>query len=466
MIFKALSLFTLVFCLCAGQRVQGQDFVESSIASDPYAIRENVLGVAQYLCQQKSQLLLSNSVYPTLLSTISSSLSRDVLTSKINKSGSGLTFDSTLKGNKSGTIRVLFSSNEVSFTYKQSAGDLESIASVQMNSKCAVQGSFNTYYDSNYQPIVRVKFDQDGNRIRVVKIKEPILDLNVITPSDALPVGMIDTGVDYNHPELAMKMRPFIGLDLFSNDHLPYDYTNQVLNELSHQHYSHGTAVADLITRDQNVRLIPVRVYSNVRAAGKGIEFLASQGVRIINLSMGSDKKEEWMSYLKAAKNHPEILFVVAAGNEGLNIDKTPTYPAAFKLKNQIVVASTNASGELSEFSNYGSKHVDIAVWGEEVPAAEAGGGHWRPSGTSFSAPQLTRFAASILLDNPTLTTAELKAEILGHGKSTAALKGKVAHGIMEELLPADHGKINLCTMAGYANPNCQSGSLDSIPYL
>ena len=453
MIYKALIQFIFVFGLLAGHLAFGQDFVESSIANGPYIAREQILDLAQYICRQ------SGAVDAALASTISHSLSREVLSTKTSRSTSSFTFTSTLKGEKSGIIKVLFLSNEVTFTYKQIASDIESIASVQMNSHCSVQSSFNTYYDSSYRPILRIKFDQEGNRIRIVKIKEPVLDLNVLTPADALPVGVIDTGVDYNHPELAPKMRPFIGLDLFSNDQLPYDYTNQVLNELSEQHYSHGTAVADLISRDQNVRIIPVRVYSNVSAAGKGIEFLASQGARIINLSMGSDKKSEWMSYLKAAQNHPEILFVVAAGNEGLNIDKSPTYPAAFKLKNQIVVASTNSKGELSAFSNYGDKHVDIAVWGEKVSAAEAGGGHWQPSGTSFSAPQLSRLAASILLDNPGLTAVQLKSEILSKGKQTAGLMGKVSHGLIEEFLPKDKetSAKKLCDLIGYADFNCQS---------
>lgn len=414
---SVLILIILGFC----QQVFGDDFINSSIYNDPYISREKLISIYINICKNQVP-----------------------------------------KNEISENIKVINQANSLSFSYKKNLKDIESISNVQMNKNCEIIDSFNTYYDSNFKPILRVKFDGKGNRIKIVKMKEPVIDFNMMTDAEALQVGIIDTGVDYNHPKLYMKMRPFVGLDLFSNDNLPYDYTNNVLNELSGQHYSHGTAVADLMGRDLNVRIIPVRVASNVSASGEGIEFLAKHGVRIINLSMGTSKKSEWISYLKAVKNHPEILFIVAAGNDGLNIDKELTYPASFKLENQIVVASVNSKGELSSFSNYGINHVDIAVLGEEVQAAEAGGGFWKPSGTSFSAPQLSRFAASLLINNLSLSTQELKAEILTYAKNTPNLADKVKYGFISKITPIEQtdkaeNKIDIfsCGLSFSQNYNC-----------
>ncbi|MGZ3795476.1 MAG: S8 family serine peptidase, partial [Pseudobdellovibrionaceae bacterium] len=151
----------------------------------------------------------------------------------------------------------------------------------------------------------------------------------------------------------------------------------------------------------------------------------------IINISQGTSKKTEWLPLKTAMKKHPEILFIVSAGNESENIDEQPFYPSDFGLSNMLVVTSINKYGQLSEFTNFGPQHVHFAALGENVSAALAGGGEWTVNGSSFAAPVVTNIAAKLLRENPTLTTQKLRSLLIQKAQPTAELKNKVKYGVL-----------------------------------
>ena len=64
------------------------------------------------------------------------------------------------------------------------------------------------------------------------------------------------------------------------------------------------------------------------------VEHIAKNSIRLVNLSMGSNKLKDWVCFKKVVSKFKDIIFVVSAGNNGFNIDETPIYPASLDLQN------------------------------------------------------------------------------------------------------------------------------------
>ena len=127
------------------------------------------------------------------------------------------------------------------------------------------------------------------------------------------------------------------------------------------------------------------------------IEHADRAGVRIINLSMGSSSKEDWGCFYESARRHVDILFVVSAGNGGVNIESNQVFPASFDLENIVVVTSSNLFGHLPSHSNYGVRSVDFMVSAEQVDVFDHRGAYSTTGGSSYAAPMVAALAARFL---------------------------------------------------------------------
>lgn len=197
-------------------------------------------------------------------------------------------------------------------------------------------------------------------------------------------VAVLDTGVDYNHPDLAASMwndptTGAVGYDFVNNDADPMDDVG------------HGTHVAGIIAAALNgegvagvapgVKVMAVKAGDvfglSTTAIISGIEYAASHGAKVVNMSFGGGSYDQYQ--YDAIKAHPDILFVAAAGNEANNNDTAPFYPASYALPNIVAVAALAQNGALTSFSNYGPTSVGLAAPDENinstVPAPPADGG-------------------------------------------------------------------------------------------
>jgi subtilisin family serine protease len=160
------------------------------------------------------------------------------------------------------------------------------------------------------------------------------------------------------------------------------------------------------------------------------IDDAAAAGLKLLNVSLSGIDREPWLPFLEAARRHPEILFVVAAGNHGRSIDREPVYPAAFDLDNLVVVTSADAGGALSAGANWGSR-VDLMVHAEGMLALGFDGERRPVSGSSYAAARVSALAACLLAAHPEWQTDQLKAALLREAEPVE--DGAVAHGFIPD---------------------------------
>lgn len=294
------------------------------------------------------------------------------------------------------------------------------------------------------------------------KIQEKIRNLQY--DDKRIKVGLIDTGVDYNHPEIAYKIaRRFDideeenwvdssksfkdkkirnnlidGIDLKDRDSSPYDFDGvSKIGHLSSEIQYHGTEVAHAMTKGSDkIILYPARYgYLSLLSIGRLVNEQIKKGVRIINMSFNYSPLFKMSSLdhgvKKVIRDNPDILFVIAAGNEA---SSKPTYPGAYDFSNIINVAAVDETLNLWKWSNYGSA-VDVAALG--VHDLIKPGNHdisGVSSGTSFAAPVVSRVAAHMLYENPDLSPQEIKNIICDTIDVIDSLKGKLScPGIVNE---------------------------------
>jgi subtilisin family serine protease len=130
------------------------------------------------------------------------------------------------------------------------------------------------------------------------------------------------------------------------------------------------------------------------------------------------------------------ILFVAAAGNDGLNNDATIRYPSGYDSKNIIAVASIVKDGSISSFSNYGATTVDIGAPGSAIastlPKSSKGkviSSYGSYSGTSMATPHVSGAVALYVSSNPGATAVQIKDAILRNAVPTSSLAGKCVTG-------------------------------------
>ncbi|MFI7676887.1 type VII secretion-associated serine protease mycosin [Actinophytocola sp. NPDC049390] len=235
-------------------------------------------------------------------------------------------------------------------------------------------------------------------------------------------VGVVDSGVDADHPQLRGKVLP--GRDFFLVGQLPGNFDC----------VSHGTAVASIIVASPakgtgfrgvapNARVLPVRITDrdlndsgeptpiDPNAIARGIRYATDQGAKVINLSLSGYRDYPAVRGAVAYARSKDVLLVAAAGNR--QTDGTTTiasFPAAYD--GVLGVGSIDVAGQRSGDSQIGP-FVDLVAPGDAVLAATRAGGHNYWKGTSFAAPFVSGVAALVRSAWPELTAAQVARRLV-----------------------------------------------------
>ena len=224
------------------------------------------------------------------------------------------------------------------------------------------------------------------------------------TGSTEIPIAIVDSGIDPDHPDLMAKLQP--GYNFLGNN----DDTHDVLG--------HGTAVAGSAGALSNNAtgvagvawknpLMPLVVlnssnwatYSNISRA---IIYAVDRGVKVINISIGGSSYSSTLdNAVNYAWNNGALVFACAANYN----TSTRYYPAA--CTNAIAVAATNSYDNKASFSNYGD-WITLAAPGVSIKTTNNGGGYGTWNGTSFASPITAATAALVWSANPQLTHVEV----------------------------------------------------------
>ena len=283
---------------------------------------------------------------------------------------------------------------------------------------------------------------------------------DVTTGSRANIVAILDTGIDWSHPDLAANVfsapRQFSvtlgsttltcvagthGFNALNTSCSPFDDNG------------HGTHVAGIIgaVGNNSVGVTGVNWTANLMAlkildaAGTGttadaikaidwvIKAKAALGVdgnvRVLNASWGGPTFSQALNDAIEMANNADMLFVASAGSASSNNDSLPHYPASSTSSNVISVTALDNTGALAASSNYGATSVDIgAPGGLSTLSTLPGNTYGHQSGTSMAAPYVAG-AAALVLSRCSLSTAALKSTILSRSRPDTRLTGKTATG-------------------------------------
>jgi hypothetical protein len=221
-------------------------------------------------------------------------------------------------------------------------------------------------------------------------------------PADVKPlrVGMVDSGVNYRLAEINRRLArdtngQLIGYDFWEMDDLPYD-SHPVNSGFFVQR--HGTRSASLLLREAaGIELVPYRYprpdMSRMHAL---VEHANEHQVSILGMPLGSNRVEDWTSFARAAREHPQMLFIVSAGNNGRDIDTLPVFPAALDLENMLVVTSADDFVQPAERTNWGRISVDFMVPAERRSTLDYSGTETRVSGSSYAVSRVVALAAQL----------------------------------------------------------------------
>lgn len=235
-------------------------------------------------------------------------------------------------------------------------------------------------------------------------------------------IGIIDTGVDYSHPDLQLVLSR--GINLLNPRTLPLDDNG------------HGTHIAGTIAASgrggmtgiaPRATIYPVKAFDHNGSAYvsdiiKGIDWCVQNRIHIINMSFGMKRRSQAM--LEAVRNARRngVIIVASSGNDGRG---AVDYPARFK--QTISVGAIGRSNDVALFSNRG-KRIDVYAPGEKIMSTWPNYRYREMTGTSMATAHVTGIVALVLSIRPHLTPLQIK-KLVAAGQLPIGGKIKRARG-------------------------------------
>lgn len=271
------------------------------------------------------------------------------------------------------------------------------------------------------------------------------------TGAASVVVAVVDTGIDYTHPDLASNMwrnTAEVAGDSIDNDANGYVDDIYGINSRTgsgdpYDDNGHGTHCAGTIGATGNNGQGIAGVAWNVRLMGlkflasngsgttyhaiSAIDYAVDNGADVISASWGGTGYSQALyDSIERAKD-AGVLFVAAAGNSSSDNDALEHYPSGYALSNIISVAASDRDDNLAYFSNYGETSVDVAAPGVGIYSTYPGGSYATLSGTSMAAPHVAGLAALAMSLHTTESFSEIRQRILNNGDALDSLTGLVS---------------------------------------
>jgi thermitase len=279
---------------------------------------------------------------------------------------------------------------------------------------------------------------------------------------EGVTVAVVDTGIAADHPDLAGQLATnpgesgsgretndvdddgnglvddWRGWDFISHDNDPQDG------------HGHGTHVAGTIAAVNGNAVgitgaapdADVLVVRALDDDGKGswsgladaFDYAGDMGARIVNASLGGVAPVSVLSGVIAA--HPDTLYVVAAGNDSVNLATAEYAPCEVPLPNVLCVGATDDTDTMAMFSNYGSAAVDLFAPGVSILSTYPTGYAWM-NGTSMATPHVAAEAALVLADGPGIPAADVRTLLMETSEPKPQLDGLSVTGARANALAA-----------------------------
>jgi subtilisin family serine protease len=281
-------------------------------------------------------------------------------------------------------------------------------------------------------------------------------------------VAVIDTGVDYNHPDLAANIWTNPGEiagnsqdddgNGYVDDVHGYDFVNFDGDPMDDN--SHGTHVSGTIGAVGNNGVGVAGVNWNVQimalkfldAFGGGytegailaLDYAVAMGATVSNNSWGGGGYSQALYDAIRGAQASGHIFVAAAGNAGSNNDSFPFFPASYDLDNIVAVAATDHNDNLASFSNYGAASVDLGAPGVNILSTTPANTYDTFSGTSMATPHVAGVIALVQELHPEWTYGQVVTQILSTVDPVAALAGSTLSG----------GRLNAAAAVGAPVPD------------
>ena len=270
---------------------------------------------------------------------------------------------------------------------------------------------------------------------------------NLQTDASNVIVAVVDSGIRLTHTDLKANLwfNPTPGSNGFTNDLNGINAINGSGNP--NDDNGHGSHVAGIIGAVGNnansisgvawkAKLMALKFLASDGSGTTSdaitcLDYAIAHGVSVINASYGTTVFSASELAALQRVHDAGIIFVAAAGNDGLNTDNGNDYPAAYSLDNIVTVAATTNTDALASYSDYGSGSVDLAAPGDNIFSTynTSDTATATLSGTSMATPHVTGALALLKAHFPNDTYRQLINRLLRSTTKLPGLSGKVQSG-------------------------------------
>ena len=276
----------------------------------------------------------------------------------------------------------------------------------------------------------------------------------ITSGSRDVKIAVIDTGIDYNHPDIAANMwqneaelNGEEGVDDdgngFVDDVYGYDFANDDADPTDG--HSHGTHCAGTIGAVHNngvgvagvmadVQLVAIKFLTD-RGSGtsanavRAIDYATGLDVDLMSNSWGGGGASQAMKEAIERAAEKGIIFTAAAGNSSSDNDRRPHYPSNYEVENVVSVAAHTAQDNLASFSCYGANTVHIAAPGHRILSTTKNGGYDVYSGTSMATPHVSGALGLLIAHEGRLPHSEMRERLMATSEPIRSYRRKTISG-------------------------------------